>query len=531
MSINLSCTLATALFALLAMPGTALPQSSLPSPQTQNAIQSLSDDVRGSKNVNKKLEIRELTVDPSRLPQTTREKLPLNAEGQARVPFIVPNTLIVQFQPNATRESIEAFLKGRNLKVMETFPGLGAVKVEGDLSNYFKPELTDNNANQTLLRGIGKVIEDYTKDPLVRSATPDLVLQPHAVNETMTSAEIGNLLKASDVGALVLADSQEKIDWGVTNIEADQLWKEAGAQDGAIFGVLDVGFSRHEDITFLELPRKMDAADHGNHVSAIGCGRHGNGVGIRGVLPNCFVRARTANVFFESVEGSDVLKFLVIFSQVVATLDRYLSDFDDIRTYNISMGMNWRRNFNISPDSPDAAIYRSLIEQQGTLLVTALERADKAGKVIFSAAGNDSAGLATPATAKFASPFNWAALTAREKGIARNGVIVEAHDSSNKRAGFSNVGGHLSCPGVDVLSAVAFDETGKGSPSRYGKMSGTSMASPYCASAHLLLGLVRPGYSGTELIDCLTASTVKSDTGVPIPKLTQALAKCPARNP
>jgi subtilisin family serine protease len=148
--------------------------------------------------------------------------------------------------------------------------------------------------------------------------------------------------------------------------------------------------------------------------------------------------------------------------------------------------------------------------------------------VIFSAAGNDSSGVPKPISAKYASPFNWAALNARERGL-RNGVIVEAHDSSNKRASFSNVGGHISCPGVDVLSAVAHASDGETSQSMYGKMSGTSMASPYCASAHLLFGLVRPGYSGTKIIDCLLASTQKTDTGTPIPKLTQALAKYPAR--
>ena len=85
-----------------------------------------------------------------------------------------------------------------------------------------------------------------------------------------------------------------------------------------------------------------------------------------------------------------------------------------------------------------------------TISASVLELAAKAGKVIFSAAGNDSSGLAVPMQARYASPFNWAALTAREHGIARNGVVVEAHDASNKRAPFSNVGGNVSCPGVDV---------------------------------------------------------------------------------
>ena len=523
---NLSCTLATAMMMSIAVPGAAVSQSrsTLPSLETQNAIQSLRTEGRGfSKETSK--QFREFQVDPSKLPQT-KDKVQLDAQGQARTPLIVPNTMVLLFEPTATKENLESFLKRRNLRILETFPKLGSVKVEADLSKYFAPELTDDNANQALLRGINRAIEDFKKDPIVRSATPDVVLRSQA-----EANELGNLMKASEISALVATDNKEAVDWGVNNIEADQLWSLPGAQDGVLFGVMDVGFSRHEDITFLELPGKVEVADHGNHVAAIGCGRHGNGVGIRGVLPNCFVRARAGDVFFKSVEGGQVLGVLVVFSQILSTLERFIDQYDDIKTFNVSMGYNWRRNFAINPDLPESGQWRTLVESQGLILVPALELADKAGKVIFSAAGNDSSGLATPVGARFASPFNWAALTAREKGIARNGIVIEAHDPAGKRAAFSNVGGHMSCPGVDVLSAVAFDSDGKGSPSRYGKMSGTSMASPYCASAHLLFGLVRPGYSGSEIVDCMLASSAKSDTGAPIPKLTQALAKCPARNP
>src|SRR4029077_13813728 len=331
---------------------------------------------------------------------------------------------------------------------------------------------------------------------------------------------------ASDVGEIVSADGKIVADWGVANIEADRLWGLPGAQDGALFGVMDVGFARHEALTFLELPKSIETDDHGNHVAGIACGKPANGRGVHGVLPNCFVRAHAADVFFKSVEGGQVARFFVTFSQVLTTLNRFVDQYDDLKVINVSMGYNWKSNFGINPDLPDSSQWRSLVESQGTFLVAALELAEERGKVVFSAAGNDSFGLANPIKAKYASPFNWAAITARDKGI-RSGIIVEAHGPLNKRAAFSNAGGHMSCPGVDVLSAVAHDATGKISTSEYGKMSGTSMASPYCAAAHVLLGLVRPQYSGNEITDCLLASTEKSDTGAPIPQLTQALQKCP----
>ena len=250
--------------------------------------------------------------------------------------------------------------------------------------------------------------------------------------------------------------------------------------------------------------------------------------GVRGVIPNCFVRARTGDVFFRSAGGNPTLGFLVVFSQILASFDRFLGEYSDIKVVNLSMGYNWRSNFGINPDEPNSDQWRKLVEAQGVFLVSVLELANKSGKVIFSAAGNDSSALGTPIAAKFASPFNWAAMAARQKGI-RNGVIVEAHYSAKTRASFSNSGGDISCPGVNILSAVARDAGGALSDSMYGTMSGTSMASPYCASSLVLLGLVRPGYTGVELVDCMIASSEKTNAGTPMLRLSQAIDKCPMK--
>jgi subtilisin family serine protease len=518
-----ACASAVAAAAWFAMSTTALSQSTLPSLETQSAIQSLplAAQNRGGPQ-NAVPDLKHFTVDPKNLPQSSRQELKLNEQGQANTPALVPNMILLQFDPTASKAAIEDFLKRRNLSVVETYPKLGAVKVQADLSGYFTPSLTDNNANDALMRGILKIIEELKTEPIVKSSTPDFVLRNQASEPT-------NLMKASILTDAVTVDANGVADWGIKNIEADQLWGEPGAQDGVLFGIMDVGFARHEALTFLEFPSNLDVEDHGNHVAGIACGRRGDSKGLHGVLPNCFIRARAADVFFKSAEAGQVMGFFVTFSQVLGTLNKFLDQYDDIKVINVSMGYNWEPNFGINPDATESSQWRSLVESQGTILVSALELAGKAGKVIFSAAGNDSSGLSTPIGAKYASPFNWAAITAREKGISRSGVIVEAHDASNKRAAFSNVGGHVSCPGVDITSSVAHDSSGNPSPSQYGKMSGTSMASPYCASAHVLLSLVRPGYSPDEITDCLLSSTVKSDTGVPIPKLTQALAKCPPR--
>lgn len=110
-----------------------------------------------------------------------------------------------------------------------------------------------------------------------------------------------------------------------------------------------------------------------------------------------------------------------------------------------------------------------------------------------------------------------------------NGFIVEAHDSSGNRANFSNTDGHISCPGVNVVSALAFDARKQPSKTSYGSMSGTSMAAPYCAAGHSLLSLVRPSYSSVELAECMKQSTDLTNAGTPMLKLSQALVTCPKK--
>jgi hypothetical protein len=69
--------------------------------------------------------------------------------------------MVLQFVPNASKETIDSLLTRRDLKVIDTFPKLGAVKVEVNLNRYFTTDVSDNSANDTLLRGVNKAIEDF----------------------------------------------------------------------------------------------------------------------------------------------------------------------------------------------------------------------------------------------------------------------------------------------------------------------------------------------------------------------------------
>ena len=49
---------------------------------------------------------------------------------------------------------------------------------------------------------------------------------------------------------------------------------------------------------------------------------------------------------FQSVQkGGAVLDWMVLFSQILTTLERFIEEHDDIHTINVSLGYNWRSNF------------------------------------------------------------------------------------------------------------------------------------------------------------------------------------------
>jgi len=60
-------------------------------------------------------------------------------------------------------------------------------------------------------------------------------------------------------------------------------------------------------------------------------------------------------------------------------------------------------------------------------------------------------------------------------------------------------------------------------------MSGTSMASPHCAAAHVLFRLVRPNYTGVEAANCMMRAGEVGADGIPRLKLARSLAACPNR--
>lgn len=458
---------------------------------------------------------KDVVIDADKRPQSPSAQSGVTADGKTKVPFVIANSMIVQFQPDLTEDQIQDYLKSNNFEVVKTFSSIGAVQIKTDLSKFYQARPTDNNANDAVIRGFVESSAEFMKDPRVRAATPDTIL-------TAQATVLANLSTATGV---VDKPSSMIKDWGIADIQADWAWKQKGASDGAILGVMDVGFGRHSNLVYLDFLTNMPVHNHGTHVAGIACGRHGALAGAYGVLPSCFVRAQYPTITITG-DGGAVLKFIQAFGQILTSLQTFVESYDDLKVINVSLGLNWVSNFSIDINSNDAILWRTAVDAQGPMLATMLQKAQQNGKIIVSAAGNDSENAPTPFSAKYSSPLNWAAIESRKNGIT-SAVIVEAHDQSGRRAPFSNIDGDLSCPGVDIMSTLAFDSLGQPSDAAYGQMSGTSMASPYCAAGILLFRLIRPSYSSTEAVTCVKRSSVKSDSGVPMLRLADALTACP----
>ena len=468
-------------------------------------------------------EVQEYFLRSSDIAEDHRAAVKLGPDGTSRKALFAKDSVVLRLAPDLDETAIRELLEKYSLDVVEIYPEIQTIHVRADLKPFFWYELGDETVNDQYFRGLSDARIAFEEDPRILVAAPDLI-----VTEQQAATTTGPASNLVTPEVFVVASASERVDWGIANTESDQLWGLKGAHDGVMLGVLDTGFARHEDLTFSQPAINFKSSDHGNHVSGIACARH-NGIGVRGVLPNCFVVPRAREYYTYPNSVSSIAHFNRNFSQIMGEMLKEISSDQGVDVYNVSLAYNWMSNFGINPDDPNQREARSLIESQGEILVAVLGIAAQKDKVIYSAAGNDSPGLATPIDAIYSSPFNWAAKTSFKRTRVRSGVVVEAHDKNGNKAAFSNKNGDLSCPGVDIQSVLAFDAQKNPSNNSYGIMSGTSMASPYCAAGHLLFKLVRPDYSDLETVECLLHSDQNSSSGTVMLKLTKALEACPPR--
>lgn len=287
---------------------------------------------------------------------------------------------------------------------------------------------------------------------------------------------------------------KNQIHWGADNIKASKFWKHEALFNGSIVGVLDSGFSLHADLPYWDLDPSLPADDHGNHVAGILCGKH-NDTGMSGVLPNCLVVARAPNFFempgLNGASPDSMAAVLNAFEKIIETRP-------EVKVVNISMGYNWKDKDVQRVDAETRDDIATMAGQMARVFRLAHEN----DIFIVSSAGNDSGGLDPKMSALWSSPLNLAIRGYCLKNGWCNGVIAEAHNSKDEPTDFSNGDGDLSCPGVRIVSTVAYDKDDLPSATSYAEMSGTSMAAPYCAGGLVLLSRLLGDPPAADVIEC-----------------------------
>jgi len=230
----------------------------------------------------------------------------------------------------------------------------------------------------------------------------------------------------------------QTIDWGVSLVQAPQLWATTKGQ-GVKVAILDTGIDTlHPDLkdnikgmknfTSSNVNDVTDRQGHGSHVAGI-IAAVDNSVGIVGVAPQ-------ADLYIAKVLGDDGQGQI---APIMKAIDWAIEQ--DVDIISMSLGT---------------------AEDPGNGLHNAIKRAHEAGIIIVAASGNENTHCGWPA--------------AYDEVIA-----VGAVDQTFGRASFSNFGPELdiAAPGVDIFSTYMNQQ--------YAKLSGTSMATPMVAGVIALV--------------------------------------------
>jgi hypothetical protein len=393
---------------------------------------------------------------------------------------------VVMLETNVTVSQLNALLARHGASIVASSPR------DALLPNaVFMARLPATNAADLFNRTIALEAE-----PEVVVSAPDVLLGP---------AEVTLAGGLASGWSWDVASSPAGGNWGLERGRVPQMWNLNSALETRGFEyvetlIFDVDFPAHEDVQFTAMlgPVPLGEYDHGIHVAGIAGAQFNNGKGIDGVNPFISMAAYT----LETIDGDDEQVNLGL------TLNGFDRDrtgagyrmIEDLRTIlgadlppriiNMSLAFNWSSRTNrVRPyvNSPmtaeDLLSIGAISQRYGKLMATVAGAAPDV--LIVCAAGNDYKLF----PASDASPMANAAMVHGAPNI----VVVEAHDINGALASFSNDGGHVAAPGVNILSAVVTNGI------LYGTKNGTSMATPFVTGIAGYLLAVDPSLNPATL--------------------------------
>ncbi len=454
------------------------------------------------------------------------------AKAMDKKPSMVVNRkiIVIQLKRNVTGEQIDELIRKYKLKVVKHVPFLGALYCE-----ISEPELTGTDTPKketigTLLEP--KIVLQLRAEEAVNAAFVSTTISPKTIPRTSGT-------KVNRNGEIVQwnwsTDSRNDGNWGLKSMRMPPVWSILSrVQKGNLkpsntrIAILDTGFGTHPQLTYQNIKGAMPpqpipadcARSHGTHVAGIIAASQDAMSGIDGIVPNAKIDPIPISrqlVTESAIAGSgQAQQHLSFFANAITDLGTYFEDFplkpDERVVVNVSLAYNWSWVAQIAKEDPTTdRVIRDQIRQHANFLQFFVDRVSD--QVIFvAAAGNDSLPGEQPFAAELATPFAFIAKY-RSAGFtpSNNVIVVEAHDRDDERASFSNVGGHVSAPGVDVLSTLASDTK------PYGACSGTSQAAPHVAALAAILLELEPTKSPAQIVNLITNSAIPGtkDGGAP----------------
>ena len=334
-------------------------------------------------------------------------------------------------------------------------PGITADNADHNASQPYLVGFTStpDQADESLVRTAGGTVsKSFTLIPVLAVTLPQ-----NAVDSIRNNPGVEFIELDAEVHA-----TEETIPWGVSRINADDVWPLGYDGAGVIVAVLDTGIDyNHPDLApnyidgydfAYDDNDPWDGAGHGTHVSGTIAASALNNAGVTGVSPSIGILA--GKVLDDGGNG--------YLSDVIAGIEWAVANSADV--INMSLGTDSRsKAFQYACDSAYAA-----------------------GLVLVAAAGND--GFADGRGNNVDYPAKYASV-----------IAVASTDQNDQRVWYSSTGREveLAAPGWQILSCIP----GGG----LGLSSGTSMASPHVAGTVALL--IHSGVTNTADIRSAMTST------------------------
>ena len=402
------------------------------------------------------------------------------------------NTLMLSFELDTTVSEANAILKDIDAEIVGGLPGV-ADQAKGIL--FLR---VPSSSHEEMIQ----IIEDLENNPKVSVVVQDVLMTPTLVTKPSNDTALdrcGTFKSSPNEYKWTWSSTPAEGNWGLEIMRVPQMWNlNAAIQKRGTtvnIGVLDMGFARgHPDLKYSnDFTGRQHS--HGTHVAGIIAATHNNGIGIDGVNPFADLIVTATPSFINGNHAS-------FGEQITSASGVFINP--SIKVVNLSIGYNWQQS---QIDSSTSAEAQSIANSHGSLfksLEIGMQAIFKQLPVIVVAAGNESGKFHPTQNAKYASPWTNAALVQDVKNIIVVESVAYSQGKRNNatRSFFSNVGGHVSAPGSNIMST--FHTLSHG----YEVCSGTSMAAPHVAGLvsflyNLYPNLQLPTLDSNPILDLL----------------------------